>query len=294
MLSRRSCLLIGAAAAAPAASRSKLIAKNDEDSEVRFMSGSRPLFTYQYSADRPKPYVHPLYAPDGTAVTQDGPHDHVHHRGLMLAWSGVDGIDFWGETNPARHGRLVHVKFEARSKNSLKSLIHWTAEGRLLLIESRSITAPKQAPGLTLLDWESTLRAPDAVRLGTSGHVYNGLGVRAAESMDLGSVLNSNGTTTIQQANGEAATWCVYSGKLGGGTASIAIFDHRSNPRHPPPFFVMNDKFGYMSAAPTFREDFHLGKGQELRFRWRVIVWQGMKGREEVEQMYRAWEGSQA
>jgi hypothetical protein len=25
---------------------------------------------------------------DGTPVTLDGPEDHVHHRGLMVAWSG--------------------------------------------------------------------------------------------------------------------------------------------------------------------------------------------------------------
>lgn len=277
-------MLIGAAAGLPSA-------RAEEASEVPFSSGSRPLFTYRCSAARPKPYVHPLCAPDGTAVTQDGPPDHVHHRGLMLAWSGVDGIDFWGETNPARHGSLVHVKFEKRSANSLTSLVHWNAEGRLLLVESRTITAPKQPSDLTLLDWDSTLTAPNDVLLGTAGHNYNGLGLRVAESMDLGEVLNSNGTNTIKQANGEAARWCAYSGKLGAGAAGIAIFDHRSNPRHPSPFFVMNDKFGYMSAAPTFREDFRLAKGEKLRFRWRVAVWHGSKNREQIDRLYHAWEG---
>ncbi|MCC6394903.1 MAG: PmoA family protein [Bryobacterales bacterium] len=290
MLSRRSYLFMGAAAAASALP-AKSAETDDAGSPVRFLSGARPLFTYRYSPDRPKPYVHPLYAPDGTPVTQDGPPDHIHHRGLMLAWSAVDGIDFWGETNPARHGSLVHVSFGKRSKTTLTSLINWNAEGRLLLVESRTITAPKQPPDVTLLDWDSTLRAPDGVLLGTGGHVYNGLGLRVAESMDLGEVLNSNGTSTIRQANGEPARWCAYSGKLGGGVAGIAFFDHRANPRHPSPFFVMNDKFGYMSAAPTFREDIRLAKGQEIRFRWRVAVWHGVKRREEIDRMYKSWEG---
>ncbi|MCZ2150430.1 MAG: PmoA family protein [Bryobacterales bacterium] len=289
MLSRRSYLLMAAAAA-----RARPAARDNEGSEVRFLSGSRPLFTYRYSADRPKPYVHPLYAPDGAPVTRDGPRDHVHHRGLMLAWSDVDGFDLWGETNPAPHGRMVQVKFEKRSKTSLTSLIHWNAEGRLLIVETRTITAPEQPSGITLLDWDSTLKAPNSIRLGTGGHVYDGLGLRVAESMDLGEVLNSNGTTAIKQANGEPAAWCAYSGKLSGGTAGIAIFDHPANPRHPTPFFVMNDKFGYMSAAPTFREDFHLAKGGELRFRWRVAVWNGTKRREEIGRMYKTWEGGRA
>lgn len=276
---------------AAAAALPKPAEKDDKSSQVRFHSGSRPLFTYTYSPRRPKPYVHPLYAPDGAPVTQDGPPDHVHHRGLMLAWSAVDGIDFWGETNPARHGSLVHVRFEKRSTTSLTSLINWNAEGRLLLVESRTITAPRQPPGLTLLDWDSTLRAPAGVLLGTGGHVYNGLGIRVAQSMDLGDVLNSNGASTIKQANGEPARWCAYSGKLGPGLAGIAFFDHRANPRHPSPFFVMNDKFGYMSAAPTFHEDIRLAKGQQIRFRWRVAVWQGEKSRDEIGRMYNAWQG---
>ncbi|MCC7342483.1 MAG: PmoA family protein [Bryobacterales bacterium] len=294
MLSRRSYLRFSAVAAASGAIFPNLFAQAEANSEVRFFSGSRPLFTYRYSKDRPKPYIHPIYAPDGTAVTQDGPHDHIHHRGLMLAWSGVDGIDFWGETNPARHGSLVHVKFERKSKTRLTSLIHWNAEGRLLLVESRTISAPKQPPDITLLDWDSTLSAPAKVQLGTAGHEYNGLGVRVAESMDLGEVLNSNGTASIAKANGEPANWCVYTGKLGQGTASIAIFDHAGNPRHPTPYFVMNDKFGYMSAAPTFREDLFLAKGERIRFRWRVAVWQGAKTREEIDQLYKAWEGGRA
>jgi putative ABC transport system permease protein len=37
--------------------------------------------------------------------------DHVHHRGLMVAWSAVNGYDFWGEVNPAPHGQIVHQRF---------------------------------------------------------------------------------------------------------------------------------------------------------------------------------------
>jgi hypothetical protein len=291
-MQRRSFLLLGASAARAARRPEKLTIRDTPGTESRFLLGSRLLFSCRYSAARPKPYVHPLCAPDGSVVTQDGPGDHVHHRGLMLAWSGVDGIDFWGEVNPARHGAIVHRSFGKPPRRGLSSFIEWNAEGRLLLTETRTITAPEQSSDETLLDWASVLQAPDGVRLGTAGHTYNGLGVRVAASMDLGAVLNSNGTTEIKKANGEAAAWCAYSGKLGSGLAGIAIFDHSANPRHPSPYFVMNDKFGYMSAAPTFRQDFVLEKGQELRFRWRVAVWNGVRGRDAIDRMYRAWAGA--
>lgn len=290
MLNRRLFVLMGAASTARGDSQ-KLILDDKADLETRFLLGSRMLFAYRYSDQRPKTYVHPLCTPDGTVVTRDGPQDHIHHRGLMLAWSGVDGIDFWGEDNPARHGQIVHVQFEKPVNRGVKSLTHWKAEGRLLLAETRTISAPEQSSEATLLDWESVLTAPADVRLGTAGHVYNGLGFRVAESMDLGDVLNSNGTTAIKQANGETAEWCAYTGKTASGKAGIAIFDHRGNPRHPTPFFVMNDKFGYMSAAPSFREDFILRKGEQIRFRWRVAVWNGARGREEIARMYKNWDG---
>jgi hypothetical protein len=34
-------------------------------------------------------YVHPLYAPDGTILTQDRPADHPHQRGLFWSWHQV-------------------------------------------------------------------------------------------------------------------------------------------------------------------------------------------------------------
>ncbi|HQR90285.1 MAG TPA: PmoA family protein, partial [Caulobacter sp.] len=34
-------------------------------------------------------YVHPLYAPDGTVLTEDRPADHLHQRGAFWSWHQV-------------------------------------------------------------------------------------------------------------------------------------------------------------------------------------------------------------
>jgi hypothetical protein len=34
-------------------------------------------------------YIHPLWAPDGAALTEDFPADHLHHRGVFWAWHQV-------------------------------------------------------------------------------------------------------------------------------------------------------------------------------------------------------------
>jgi len=103
--------------------------------------------------------------------------------------------------------------------------------------------------------------------------------------MDGGSVLNSNGTSTIEKANGEPARWCAYSGNMAG----VAMFDHRGNPRHPNAFFVMNKAFGYMSAAPTFRAPFELAANQSIRFRWGVLAFSGEPKSEALDRRFQKW-----
>ena len=62
---------------------------------VEVLEGARPVFVYNYGtmlkdgvpADRARCcYVHPAYAPNGVAVTDDFPKDHYHHRGISWMW----------------------------------------------------------------------------------------------------------------------------------------------------------------------------------------------------------------
>ncbi|MBL8227571.1 MAG: PmoA family protein [Bryobacterales bacterium] len=259
--------------------------------KIAVTSGGATLLEYRYSTARPKSYVHPLCLPGGKPVTLDGPHDHVHHRGLMVAWSEVNGIDFWGEVNPARHGQIVHQKFERlreRPDAEIVAVNHWIAEGKLLLTERRTVRVPLPSPDGLWLDWITEVTAAGPVKLAAGSHPYNGLGIRVTPEMDGGGVLNSNGTTTIEKANGEAATWCAYHGA----GAGVAFFDHPSNQRHPNPFFVMNKAFGYMSAAPTFYKPFDLAAGQSIRFRWGVLAFAGEPRKELFDRKFRSWKES--
>jgi hypothetical protein len=103
--------------------------------------------------------------------------------------------------------------------------------------------------------------------------------------MDGGAVLNSNGASAIEKANGDPAQWCAYYG----GGASVVFFDHPSNPRHPNAFFVMNKAFGYMSAAPTFRQPFDLAVGQTIRFHWGVQTFRGEPGAGALQRRFETW-----
>lgn len=268
--------------------------KQIEGEKVSFFAADRLLFEYRYTPARPKTYVHPFCAPDGSQLTLDGPADHIHHRGLMLGWSDVNGYEFFGEDNPGLpKGRIVHKRFEHIAHApapALTALNHWIGGESTFVIERRIITAPRQDGDMVWLQWESELTAPKpGIVLRANKAVYNGLGVRFIRSMDGGRVLNSTGAETVEDANGQAAQWAAYSGALPSGvTAGLAIFDHPSNPRHPTPFFVMN-RFGYISAAPTFREPLPLETDRPLRFRFAVVSFMGAAQRDRLDQWYRAW-----
>ncbi len=278
-----------AAATAHGAPARRMSLKDTKGEKVAVMCDGVTLLEYRYSAARPKTYVHPLCLADGTPITQDAPKDHVHHRGLMVAWSEVNGVDFWGEVNPARHGVIVHQKFERLRETPVAEIValnHWIAEGRLLLTEQRTILAGPPDEGGVWLDWTTELKAPtEPVRLAAGEHVYNGLGLRVVSSMDGGVVLNSNGTNTIEKANGEPAAWCAYAG----GGMGVAFLDHPGNPRHPNAFFVMNRAFGYISAAPTFRAPFELAPGGSIRFRWGILAFRGEPDQAALNSRFKSW-----
>ncbi|TNE63953.1 MAG: hypothetical protein EP335_08190 [Alphaproteobacteria bacterium] len=62
--------------------------------KVDITEAGKPVLTYQLA---PPPgaeawranYLHPVYAPSGTVITENAPTDHIHHRGLFWAWRGV-------------------------------------------------------------------------------------------------------------------------------------------------------------------------------------------------------------
>ena len=65
----------------------------------------QPVFVYNFGgilasnapeATRRSTYLHPVYAPDGTVLTDDFNPNHPHHRGIFWAW---EVVAYDGKTN---------------------------------------------------------------------------------------------------------------------------------------------------------------------------------------------------
>jgi len=48
------------------------------------------------SLSSPRPYLHPIRSLAGTVLTDASPADHAHHLGLSIAFSDLNGTNFWG------------------------------------------------------------------------------------------------------------------------------------------------------------------------------------------------------
>jgi hypothetical protein len=241
-----------------------------------------------------KPYIDELRTPSGKNILRDAPHDHLHHHALMYA-TRVGGHNFWEENDP-NAGKQITTQLDTVGKGAIESNIDWNVpESKTLVQEVRKISLVPQTENVTLLDWQSTLKAVNDTVLGDagSGH-YHGLGMRFVPEMDKGGrFFNSTGKNDGEIVRGDErltpCRWMAYMAKLEGQPVTVALFDYPSNPI-PMTAFTMGDAggaFAYMSATTNFyRKPIPLKAGETFSVKYRVAVWDGEISPETVEKAY--------
>jgi hypothetical protein len=281
-----------------------MLETRDDGAALHVVDGGEPVLVFRYKA--PKPYIHPLHAPGGAIVSLALPHDHLHHRGLWLAWPNVNGINFWEEHfAPEQTGHVYHRGFEPRAvasgETGFTSRQNWvTLTGEPFIDGRFGVTIHAARGDARVLSIDVALHAAGkAVKLGTPPQ-YHGLGYRCARSMDNGRILNANGDEGPEATNGARASWCNYSGQLdgieradlpaqSGGWAGVTLFDHPTNPRHPTPWFTMHRPFGFMAPALSFHEPYAMAPDQTLTLRYGVLIHRGPADAGQLTRWYEEW-----
>lgn len=268
----------------------------------------------------PFPYVYPVLAPGGSAVTRGFPMDpqpgeepdHPHHRSLWFAHGSVNGGDFWH----AREGEQIeHEEILARSSGGegvLRTRNRWLqASGKAILTEqrtwrfasSRSLAsgdpASNEPPAWRTIDVHVELTAlEEAVTFGDTKEGSWALRVhpqlRAAGPVAQGVLRNEHGDQG-REAWGKPARWIHATGDVSGARVGVALFDHPSNPRHPTWWHART--YGLLAANPFGQHDFEgtpegsgdltLAPGEVLRLRYRALLHSGELTDAQIEQAYR-------
>ena len=238
--------------------------------------------------------------------------DHPHHAGMWFNYGNVNGFDFWNNSEAIKaedrpkYGTIEQVRIlstkSGPDSGALSVELLWrTGKGDPLLKEVTHLVFTHRADA-NVIDRTTTLTALDRA-------VFNDdkegvLGIRVAHFLESptekGGVFNdANGVPTKVDAAdttgatgvyltsegkqgdavwGTRGTWCVLNGTTPDGkAASIAIFDHPSNPGAPTYWHARG--YGLFAAnplgasifdpkAPPLR--FTLEKGASATFRYRV------------------------
>lgn len=260
-----------------------------------------PLWRYVYGG-KPKPYIHPLCTPSGHCVTLFEPHDHVWHRGLWYTFKFVNGDNFWEEHEPFGIQRTVlppSIAHTAGGRIVLDSDLDWLRPGdqTVVIHEQRKLSYVPLDDRAYALDFATTLIAHaelvlDRTQFTTWGG-YGGLIVRGNRNWQETRLLFPDGSTN-DRPTGIRATWCDLSGTFDGGleqTGGIAIFDSPDNPRHPTPWYGTTGPGHYFNAAVLFHEPMHVAAGQDLTFRYRVLVHDQVWDVARLQTAYMGWAG---
>ena len=246
------------------------------------------LWTYVRDA-RKKPHVHPLKTPSGLCLTRVEPEDHPWHRGLWFTIKYVNGENFWEEAPP--YGVLRHRD---------DTTVEWIRPDKqsVAIREQRRLTHVDLGDGAYAIDLSFDLEPQahtilDRTEFTTWGG-YGGLSFRGAGDWADTRLLLDDGSEH-ERVLGTRSRWC----DLSSTTAGIAVFDRPTNPSHPVPWYGSSRAATYgdegwsnfLNAAFLWDGPMAVGGGEVLRFRYRVVVHDGIWGTDRVESCYREWTG---
>ncbi len=294
------------------------------DDTISVTIGGKPLGTYYFGPDSPKPYFSPLRSAEGTIVTRGWPmvkdipgesHDHPHHRGMFFAHGDINGIDFWGEGTPAKPAQTAHGTFYSsedlpKGRTVFRKLEEATSgpdsgrlradfdlvgpDGKKIAEETQAYTFRGDESSRTI-DCEFIVRATDGpVKMGdTKEGTFAIRVVKALEDPKV-TMLNSEGKTGEKQIWGKRANWVDYSGVVAGEKLGIAIFDSPSNIKHPTYWHARG--YGLFAVNPFGEHDFYndpkrdgsvtIPAGGSLTLRYRVYIHHGDAGEAKVAEAY--------
>ena len=270
---------------------------------------------YVAGATVSKPYLWPLRAATGTYVTRMWPMekvdeefngdaykwdkskrpDHQHQKGLWFGHEAVNHLDFWNNEfsyKTANRGKIALVKLgqvkSGKKEGSITVTFNWQdidGKNPPILREDRVMTfyADKDDRRIDLDITLTALGGP--VTFSDSKDGVLGIRMRPVlqEDMGTGHLINADGLVSEKELWGKPSNWCDYSGEINGEKVGIAILDNPANPHHPVRWHARG--YGLFAANPfglaVFTGDksqngaITIEKGQNLRFRYRIIIHPG-------------------
>jgi len=135
--------------------------------ELEFWDGGKTVFVYGHGEGRDCCYLAPLVSPQGVVLTDGGPVDHPHHRGVFWAWpvAEVDGkrVDLWTRKGIEHRFERIVTKHAGGEAAGFEAEHSWVLDGVVIVRDSLAVTAKAvDGAGRRTLEIQLTVEAADA------------------------------------------------------------------------------------------------------------------------------------
>ncbi|WP_405580388.1 PmoA family protein [Streptomyces sp. NBC_01092] len=246
----------------------------------------------------PRPYLHPVTTLAGTAVTEIGPADHIHHLGVGVAVPDVEGANFWGgrtfvrdqgPTELDNHGAQRHSAFQLRDPDGFVEELRWVAAGAELLRERRTVAATELTRFAWALDFTFSLTnvTSDPLSIGSPatngrpGAAYGGFFWRARKEASAPEVFTVD-RDGEREIHGTTAPWVA----LAGSTWTL-IFAGATEQTRRDPWFVRAEEYPGVGSSLASRERLPIPPGETAVRRIVTVVADGRVSRLEAASLVR-------
>ncbi len=286
------------------------VTKNDECLQIG--RGAANILRYHQAIVPPPPgqsplynrsaFIHPLWSPAGSVLTDIHPPDHIHHMGLWMPWTHTrfEGkeTDFWNLKSG--QGTVRFVKFLGMTTGPVYGgflaqqhhVALQTDEGEQTVLNEvwdvRAYNVGGPEKGYWLIDFKSTQRCVADSPLIQEEYRYGGLGYRAARQWKGADAayLTSEGKTR-KDGHATRARWCDTSGKIDQ-WEGITFYSHPANFQHPEPMRIWPeyDNNVFFNFCPSQAGEWEMKPGEDHVFRYRMYV---HEGKVDVDTAERIW-----
>ncbi|MHC4354336.1 MAG: DUF6807 family protein [Planctomycetota bacterium] len=269
-------------------------------------------------------FIHPLWSPSGSVLTNIHPSDHYHHVGIWMPWTKTkfEGkeVDFWNlnkgqgtvrfnrflstTSGPvfggfqAEHDHVV-LQADAGRKPRVEGVppsnrgqdARDTGEKVVLkeVWDVRVYNVGGPGEGYWLWDVVSSQRCVADSPLLLEKYRYGGFGFRATADWkgETAAYLTSTGKTR-EDGHATRARWCDAAGVSDGKWKGMTFFSHPGNFRHPEAMRIWPgfEQEVFFNWAPVQTGDFEMKPGTDHVFRYRQFVHEGKIDVERTEQIW--------
>ncbi|MGB2403200.1 MAG: PmoA family protein [Akkermansiaceae bacterium] len=275
----------------------------DEVKQLSLTDGDAVLMTYN-AAYVPSPdpaapwfgrsgFIHPVYTPKGKIVTDGFPSDHMHHHGLMFAWTSAvfEGrdVDFWNSKK--RQGRVEHVETLHADADKICVRLQHVIER-----EDKPLAVLQETWELNRVPHES-IHVFDLVSIQTCAtdrgleiqkYHYGAMCIRGPLNWDSGDIILTSEGKKQPDGNHTRPNWVAMSGEVDGELCGIAAMSHPDNFRAPQPVRIHPQK-PYFCFAPMVLGEFRLEPDKPYVSRFRFVAFDGEPDPEQLDLLWEAF-----